>query len=204
MKKGIRFTALLLIAAIVISVIGPKDYQAAENSLANNIYLDGYCETVEIGDTIYTYRYFCEDDNRVIEITNNKTNDIEKVSCKNSEVCINEEKFVRKKGAKTMQARAGWEYVGTITHKISFGESTSVAAIAALLALYIPGATVLRVIAKGGFTVLSVVAANSKGGTIYVETYWLQIAYQPTQYMYKAKFIADTGEVIGPMTFLQG
>lgn len=74
----------------------------------------------------------------------------------------------------------------------------SVAAVAAAISVglgFIGGAAVIAAMGTG---VLSVLAAGAVGGTVYIETYYMTIPFQPTQYLYIWYFTASTGDSYGP------
>lgn len=74
----------------------------------------------------------------------------------------------------------------------------SVAAVAASISVglgFIGGAAVIAAMGTG---VLSVLAAGAIGGTLYVETYYMTILFQPTHYLYIWSFTANTGDSYGP------
>ena len=91
----------------------------------------------------------------------------------------------------------GWESLQTSSHYISWGEATTKAVIAGMIAIYLGSLGTKGVIAAMGVGALGVIAANSSGGTVRTELQWYHSLFY-TQYRYVWSFEASTGDVYGP------
>lgn len=186
-------TAILLSLVMVFAF--PMRAFAASNT--NDLYAQEAIEEVVIEDVTYIFHYYYENGNRVITVTNSENEKVEKVTHDpNTAVTTYFENIHDEIGMNA--APAGWTFAGSSSQYISWGAGMSAAAVAAAIAVGVGSIGGAAIIAAMGITVLGVLAAGAVGGTVYVETYYMTIPLQPTQYLYVWTFTASTGDSYGP------
>lgn len=200
MKKvnKIFTSALSLILVVVIICINPL--QVSASTVAQDLYSQNAIEEVKIDDVTYYFHYFYEDGNRAIVVTNNVDTKAEKITYNIRSATTT---FYRNSTNENLiqSTSSGWVLISSESHRITWGEGMTVAAVAAAISAglgFIGGAAV---IAAMGTAALSVLAAGAVGGTLYVDTYCMTIPLQPTHYLYVWSFTASTGDSYGPYRY---
>lgn len=207
MKKFKRILATILAVIFCFNISVIPTYAADVNdSTISDFPLAGTSEIVEIEGTNYKYDYYLEDGMRKVDITNMSTNTMDRIVYNPSTytMYLNGSIFSTKTEPLitpySLRTTAdGWEIVSTDSHYISWAEGTSVAVIAGMIAAAlgfgVGGAAIIGAI---GFEALSVLAAASTGGTVYVELHMFTAPFAQPQYRYMWTFTASTGDKYGP------
>lgn len=142
-----------------------------------------------------------ENGNRAVTITNNINNNIDKIiyDIESSIMYLNGKvfsTFVNNNNALYHSndiTADGWKILSTDSHYISWRE-----AIAGMIAVYLGTLGTAGVIAAMGTTALGIIAANSSGGTLYVELHSYSAPFVTPQYRFVWTFTASTGDSYGP------
>lgn len=192
----------MLLAMVVMFSFTIQPAFAATAGTAYDLYANEGNENIYIDGTSYTYHYYYENGSRAIDIINNKNGHIDKIvySEENQTLYLNENRLaVIGNSFSTLDSgfTDGWESLGTSSHYISWGESTTTAVIAGMIAIYLGSLGTAGVIAAMGVGALSIIAANANGGTITAELQWYHSMFY-TQYRYIWTFVASTGDTYGP------
>lgn len=95
-----------------------------------------------------------------------------------------------------------WEDLGSDSHYISWAEGTTVAVVAAVIAVPLSTLGAKGVIAAMGVGALGVIAANSSGGTIYIHLYTHRTLTN-TLNRTVWSFTAGTGDSYGPYEYIE-
>lgn len=206
MKKIKKILATILTVIFCFNVSITPTYAADfTSSTMSDFPLAGTSEIVTIDGINYKYDYYMENGLRKIDVTNINTNTVEKVAYdpETSTMYLNGS-IVSTKPELPIAPYSigttadGWEILSKETHKISWGEGISVAALAAMIGAalgFIGGAGVIGAMGMAG---LSVIAAGSVGGTVYLELHMYSAPFVQPQYRYMWTFTPSTGEVYGP------
>lgn len=101
----------------------------------------------------------------------------------------------------TKVSSENWIYWGSSSHRITFAEGTAVAVIAGMIAAAVGQIGGAAVIAAMGLSALSVISANSIGGTVSTKVYKFNSSLI-TQFRYDWSFRASSGDKYGPYTTL--
>lgn len=207
MKKFKRILATILAVIFCFNISVIPTYAADVNdSTMSDFPLAGTSEIVEIEGTNYKYDYYLENEIRKVDITNMSTNTIDRIAYdpSTSTMYLNGSIFSTKTepliAPSSLGTTAdGWEILSTDSHYISWAEGTSVAVVAGMIAAAlgfgIGGAAVIGAIGSAG---ISVLAAASTGGTVYLELHMFTAPFTQPQYRYMWTFTANTGDKYGP------
>jgi hypothetical protein len=171
--------------------------------------LTGTSEIVEIEGTNYKYDYYLEDEMRKVDITNMRTNTIDRIAydSSTSTMYLNGSIFSTKtEPLITLSSLGttadGWEILSADSHYISWAEGTSVAVVAGMIAaglgFGIGGAAVIGAIGAAG---ISALAGASIGGTVYMELHMFTVPLVQPQYRYMWTFTSSTGDKYGPFYY---
>lgn len=165
-----------------------------------NFYIDNKIETVNIDGITYAYYFYYENGNRAITITNDSTNNIDTIVYDevSSTIYLNTgfHALVKSQPSMLSTVSIGWETLSKSSDYISWAKGTSVAIIAGMIAIYVGTLGPAVVIAAMGTGALSVLAASSVGGTVYVEAQMFSVPLVAPQYRYIWSFKASTGDKI--------
>lgn len=194
-RKNLSWSVLALTLVVIMACTQPVQVYATMESA--DLYSQRATEEVIIDDVKYTLCYFYENGSRVITISNSQDSRVEKVTynlftAEISYYAGNEASY------QSTGAPAGWILAGSESHRITWGEGVSVAVVAATIATCLGFMGGAAVVAAMGTAVLGVLAAAAAGGTVYIETYYMTIPFQPTYYLYVWSFTANTGDSYGP------
>lgn len=206
MKKFKRILATILAVIFCFNISITPAYAAdTSDSTISDFPLAGTSEIVTIDGTNYKYDYYMENGLRKIDVTNMNTNTVEKVAYDPETYTM----YLNGSIVSTMPdlpitpysigtTADGWEILSAESHKISWGEGMSVAALAAMIGAALGFAGGAAVIGAIGMAGLSVIAAGSVGGTVYLELHMFTAPFAQPQYRYMWTFTPSTGEVYGP------
>lgn len=202
MKKSRRLLIMLLAVFLTFSLTIQPVFGATTVGVVSDLYATEQSEMVYIDGDSYTYNYYYENGSRAIDIINNQSGHIDKIVYNQAEniIYLNEDQLaVIDNTASTLDLgfTDGWESLQTSSHYISWGEATTKAVIAGMIAIYLGSLGTKGVIAAMGVGALGVIAANSSGGTVRTELQWYHSLFY-TQYRYVWSFEASTGDVYGP------
>lgn len=203
MKKSRRLLTMLLAVVLMFSFTIQPAFAATSVGTAYDLYTNEESETVNIDGTSYTYRYYYENGDRAIDIVNNESGHIDKLVYDEtaSEMYLNGSQISMVDCTASTPAPAytdGWESLGTSSHYISWGEATTAAVVAGMIAIYLGSLGTAGVIAAMGVGALGIIAANSSGGTLTAELQWYHVPLVTPQYRYIWSFTAGTGDTYGP------
>lgn len=203
MKEAKKLLTMLLAVTLMFSLTIQPAFAATSVCTAYSLYDNEDSETVNIGGISYTYRYYYENGNRAIDIVNNESGHIDRIIFDETalEMYLNGRRVSMADGTAPTVAPAytdGWESLGTDSYYISWGEATTAAVVAGMIAAYLGSLGTSGVVAAMGLTALSIIAANSSGGTLTVEWQWYNIPLVAPQYRYIWSFTASTGDKYGP------
>ncbi len=200
---------------ILISNI-ESDYTLNNIPSEVDLYAEEKTETINIDGINYTYNYFYDEDgNRAITILNESTGigDIVTYEIESSNVYLNDE-VVAMFGFNAQQnlyndleshlpqtfSNDNWIYWGSSSNRITWGQGTDVAVLAAIIASGISslGATIgaSSVIGVMGAGTLGVIAGCAIGGTVYTTTYKFNSIFV-NQIRIDWSFTASTGDSYG-------
>ncbi len=208
MKKFNKIIATMLTVFVCASSLYIQPVFAATNiENEDSLYESGKYETVNIDGTNYTYHYYYEGNSRVISITNDMDNSVDKIIYNENEHSMYVNNKVYKMGEishNVLQPYAtnGWETTSNETHYVSWAKGTTVAVVAGIIAICLSGLGAAGVIAAIGPGALSVLASSAVGGTVYLKLQWLYSAFTVPQYRYLWSFKASTGETYGTFVSL--
>lgn len=202
MKMGKRLFTMLLSVLLMFSLTIQPAFAATTMGASYDLYANEESETLYIEGISYTYNYYYENGFRAIDVVNNENGHIDKIVYDEVDgtILLNEDQFVVVDNiASTLDLgfTDGWESLDTSSHYISWGEATTAAVIAGMIAIYLGSLGTAGVIAAMGVGALGVIAANSSGGTLTVELQWYHSLFY-TQYRYIWSFKASTGDTYGP------
>lgn len=202
MKNVKKFISIITALTLVVVMACSQPIQAHAATVGNDMYAQRATEELVIDGVTYTFCHFYENGKRTITIANSENAQVEKVSYDpGTEVLSFYERAQESVGTNVIYNE--WIYMGSSSHKVSWGESTNSAMVAAAIAVKLGAAmTVAGVTAAMGVAALGVLAASAKGGTIYLTTYYMNVPLQGIQYLYVWSFTADTGEEYGPYQFI--
>lgn len=210
MKKFKKFLATILAVIFCFNISIFPTYAADVNDSTMSYFpLAGTSEIVEIEGINYKYEYYFEDEMRKVDITNMSTNTIDRIAydSSTSTMYLNGSIFSTKTEPLITPSSLGttadgWEILSKDSHYISWAEGTSVAVVAGMIAAAlgfgIGGAAVIGAIGSAG---ISVLAAASTGGTVYLELHMFTAPFVQPQYRYMWTFTASTGDKYGPFYY---
>lgn len=211
-KKIKKITAIFL---ILITIISALSMSASASPSKNSNIKD--VEILTIDGLQYKFEEIYLDGKDVIRVTNLSTNAQEilyfdesigtlfsngKPVAYISETSVVEEKILHSVSPLTNDPY--WTYVETKYYKVTWAKSAGVIAVATAIASVLPGKGWATVIAKIGLSVLKSIAESAVGGTVKLVLYnhvTPQIA--KIELLYEWSFIAPTGEVYGPFSYMQ-
>jgi len=211
-KKIKKITAIFL---ILITIISAPSMSASASPSKNSNIKD--VEILTIDGLQYKFEEIYLDGKDVIRVTNLSTNTQEilyfdesigtlfsngKPVAYISETSVVEEKILHSVSPLTNDPY--WTYVETKYYKVTWAKSAGVIAVATAIASVLPGKGWATVIAKIGLSVLKSIAESAVGGTVKLVLYnhvTPQIA--KIELLYEWSFIAPTGEVYGPFSYMQ-
>lgn len=185
-------------------------YHANAKTLSNGYVTDNNnkqeSETVLIDGTSYTYDYSYENNHRVIYVTNNDDNSVEKVSYNEntSTIYYNDEVIgTFEKGNNInfdnleYSPNSTWQNIGSDSKYISWARGITAAAVAAVIAIPLALLKAAGVIAAMGTAALGVIAAGAIGGTVKYTLQMYTIPNSAPLYRYVWSFRASTGDNYG-------
>lgn len=211
-KKIKKITAIFL---ILITIISALSMSASASPSKNSNIKD--VEILTIDGLQYKFEEIYLDGKDVIRVTNLSTNTQEilyfdesigtlfsngKPVAYISETSVVEEKILHSVSPLTNDPY--WTYVETKYYKVTWAKSAGVIAVATAIASVLPGKGWATVIAKIGLSVLKSIAESAVGGIVKLVLYnhvTPQIA--KIELLYEWSFIAPTGEVYGPFSYMQ-
>lgn len=177
------------------------------NTSAYDMYSMQMSETLNIDGVNYTYQYHYKNGNRAVTITNDLNDNIDEIVYDasssniylNDEICGSIANNDEQLEEDTPSARAfyEWETCSSSTEKISWAKGTTTAIVAGCIAIYLGTLGTAGVIAAMGPSALSILAASSVGGTLYVKLQSFIAPAAGTQYRYLWSFKASTGDLYG-------
>lgn len=211
-------TSLFVVMTLILSLVGlsftptvsAASNQSEDDSNMDDLYLNQESETVSIDDTSYTYDYSYEDNKRVINITNNDDNSVEKVAYDedNSTVYYNGEALYTEKeendikpSSYAVNSTDTWKPVNSSSEYISWARGISAAALAAIIAAPLASLGAAGVISAIGTGALGTIAAGSSGGNVQIQLQKLTPKIGASQYRYAWWFAPSTGEHYGPFYY---
>lgn len=212
MKKFKKIFALIFTIVLSVNYFLIQPVHAASlniNNAANDPYATRKSEIINIDGINYTYQYFYENGNRVIQIINNSSNEIDivKYDKNSSTIYLNDNVFASinsvplSKGQSYTTNYSGWETLSTGSHYISWAQGVSASVIAAAIAVYLGSIGTGGVIAAMGVGALGVIAGSCSGGTLYLELQMFSNYPSLPQYRYLWTFTASTGDSYGPYSY---
>ena len=203
MKKIKKIFTFLLALICSINFCMLPTYAASPAT--NTFSLENTSEIVEIEGTNYKFDYYTEAGMRTVTVTNMVTNTVDKVAYDpvTSTFYLNNSVFAVKsnisESQQTFSASAeGWETLSTGSHRITWAQGTTVAVVAAAIAVYLGTLGTAGVIAAMGVAALGALAASCSGGTLYMEIQMFSAPLVTPQYRYVWTFTASTGDSYGP------
>ncbi len=203
MKMYKRLFTMIMVVILMFSITIQTTFAATTVGATYDLYANEESETLDIEGINYTYNYYYENGCRAIDIVNNESGQIDKLVYDELDgtIFLNEDQFVTVDNDCSAQALGytnGWEPLGKkSSHYISWGEATTAAVVAGMIAIYLGSLGTAGVIAAMGVGALGVLAASASGGTLTVECQWYHTLFF-TQYRYIWSFKASTGDTYGP------
>lgn len=211
-KKIKKITAIFLTLITLISALSIS--ASASPSKNSNIKA---VEILTIDGLQYKFEEICLDDKDVIRVTNLSTNTQEilyfdesigtlfsngKPVAYISETSVVEENLLH--SVSPLTSDPYWTYVETKYYRVTWAKSAGVIAVATAIASVLPGKGWVAVIAAIGINTLSAIAGSAVGGTVKLALYQHVIPQTATiELLYEWSFIAPTGEVYGPFSYMQ-
>lgn len=196
---------LVTLFSVILSTNFVFEQPVHASSPYTNFYIDNKIETVNIDGITYAYYFYYENGNRAITITNDSTNNIDTIVYDevSSTIYLNTgfHALVKSQPSMLSTVSIGWETLSKSSDYISWEKGTSVAIIAGMIAIYVGTLGPAGVIAAMGTGALSVLAASSVGGTVYVEAQMFSVPLVAPQYRYIWSFKASTGDKYGPYIY---
>lgn len=205
MKKKI-----LVIMSLVLMLSWTLPYHANAKTISNDYVTDNInkqeSETVFIDGTSYTYDYSYENNHRVIYVTNNNDNSVEKVSYNEntSTIYYNDEVIGTLEKGNDIKfdnleysPNSTWKNIGSGSKYVSWARGITAAAVAAVIAIPLASLNAVGVIAAMGTAALGVIAAGAIGGTVKYTLQMYTIPNSAPLYRYVWSFRASTGDNYG-------
>ena len=200
-KRISMLVALLLFIAIPATSFAETSNLKISAEVSNN---NLRTEMVSIDNTLYRYT-ICSSpssSNSLITVLNTSTGKADIVIIKDDTVYLNgrvigaiKDDGIVSEDTVSKAARSSWVKIGKNHRRITWAEGTSAAVVAAIFAGAI-GTPVAGVISFG---VISVIAAQATGGTIYYTIYRRKVG-KLINYKWVWSFRASTGDRYGPYT----
>lgn len=185
---------------------------AATPASSGDLYAQEATEVVNIEGVVYTYHYYYNGDgNRTISITNDANSDAEIVIYDEatSMIFLNDEivgmvSQDESLNSNMFQLDAGWEYIGSESHYVSWAKGIGAAAVAGVIAAGLSTLSLgaAGVIAIMGLTALGILSAGAVGGTVNMDFYRYMVLFGPTQHQCSWSFTASTGDYYGNYLYL--
>lgn len=205
MKKRYILISVLIAAVLFITIPSTAFAEASHLNVSKEISdINARTEIVLIDNISYKYTYFSDPStaNTLIIILNTSTRETDVVTINNGRVYLDgkivgsiEAKESMTENAIPKASSSSWVQIGSGKKYVSWAKGTATAVVAAIIAGAI-GSPVSVVIALG---VISVIAAQCSGGTVYYTVYKRQ-AGKITNYKWVWSFKASTGDKYGPYT----
>lgn len=216
MKKILKAIALGVSVSLSTIIFYTPMVQAKTFETLNkeqDFYKENKTEILNINGINYKYSYSYENGNKLITITNDSNNKIEKIKeDKTGNVYLNNEKFLIQEDnnikdntiledENIIKPRAyayyQWETKSYSNYYISWAKATSVAAVAGAIAVKVGTLGAPGVIAAMGLTTLGVIASQTAGGRVSVKIQMFRAPYINPQYRTVWGFKASTGDYYG-------
>lgn len=185
-----------VMALVFMTLVCVQPAQAYTTTAFDDLYSKRATEEVVIDNVVYELRYSYENGNRTITISNSENETVEKVTynSRTATTCYYRSADQANQNSDVYE----WVLMGSDSHRITWAEGMSVAAVAAAIAAglgFIGGSAVIAAI---GTSALSVLAAGAVGGTVYIDIYYMTMPNHSIQYLYIWSFTASTGDSYGP------
>lgn len=201
MKNVKKFLTIITAFTLAVVMVCTQPIKVCAATAGADMYAQRATEELVIDDVTYTLHYFYEDGKRAISIENSKNSRVEKVTYDPATETMSY--YEGADGQLEPNSSSGdWILMGSSSHRVTWGEGMSAAAVAAAIAAGLGFLGAAGVIAAMGTAALGVLAAGATGGTIYLTTYYMNVPYQGTQYLYVWSFTANTGDSYGPYQYM--
>lgn len=170
-----------------------------------DIYAENLKESIEIDGILYTYTYSYDDnESRTITITNDQDEMVDTIKYEESSsiIYLNGSSIGKvdfSNESVIPMASDNWIYIGSGSTNISWAMGTTTAVVAGAIAVALPGAGTLGIIAAMGTGTLGILAASAIGGTVSMSSYRANTT-AVISYKYIWSFKASTGDKYGPYT----
>lgn len=186
---------------INLNSVNSVPYVEKDNDI--DYYDIGYSEKVTIDNNNYVYTFVYENGNKVINITNETTGGVEKITYNQNDSTIylndieigsiepnsSEEQWVHPMNI--------WTTISNKSYYVSWGKGVSTAVVAGAISLYLGRLGPTGVLLAMGSGTVGIIAAASIGGTVKVEIQEYFSGFGAPQYRYIWSFIASTGDKYG-------
>ncbi len=202
--KKVALTLSLVFSTIIATtpIVEAKSFESFNKQ--QDFYAEKKVETINIDGINYKYSYSYENNDKVITITNNSNNNIEKVVQDktgdiylNDEIVISEKENIKEQSPINSRAYYEWETKSYSNYYISWAKATSAATLAAIIATKVGTLGPYGVIAAMGIGALGVIASQCAGGRVYVKIQMYRAPFTNPQYRTIWGFKAGTGDYYG-------
>ena len=207
MEKFRKSISLFMSLLCVLNFCIIPAHAVAPEDLSSEVIAENTSEIVEIENVYYKYEYYNENGLRTTKITNLSSGSVDVLAYNptTSIMYLNGEIFAEgiistDSFHLVSPASAGWQVIGSSSHRVTWLQATSLAVVAGAIAIYLGNISSAKVIAIMGANTLSILAANCSGGTLYVTTQMLEVALSTPKYRHIWSFTANTGDSYGPYT----
>lgn len=206
---SIGLSLAMLLTGVNIAFASNKSINQEAN-YKTDLFAENYSETAIIHGTKYKFEYSYVEGNRVIHVKDVDKLKVDTMVYNEAEATLywNEVPFawietVELQPSVSTLADDAWTFRGQSSHRITFAEGASVAAIAVAIAAVLPsiGLGALGVIGAMGFGALGAIAGTATGGTITTALYTMPLPNGKTQERFVWSFTASTGDYYGPFTY---
>lgn len=200
MGKVKKFFFVITALTLAVAMVFTQPVKVCAATVATDMYSQRATEELVIDDVTYTLHYFYEDGNRAITIENSENSRVEKVTYDPRTATVY---YYEGADENVPNDTSGeWVLLGSSSHEVTWGEGVTVAVAAASIAAVLGFCGAASVISTMGYGALSILAASSIGGKIYITTYYMTVPYQGTHYRYIWSFTTPTGDSYGPYEYV--
>ncbi|MDY2614342.1 MAG: hypothetical protein SO471_16200 [Anaerobutyricum hallii] len=206
MKKIRKILAVAICFALLFNTVVFASDKEVKVQDTKDIYSNELEETVTVNGAEYIYKYsYTSTGNRMISVENVCTHELDIIEYdeNTSTMSVNGEEtssYVAISDMETIPETAGpysnYTDLGTTSKKISWGASTTAAALAAIIAVTVGGVSAAAVIAKIGSAALGVIAVQVQYGVVRTHVYAMY-AGSVTNYKYVWSFTPAGGSKYG-------
>lgn len=208
MKKISGLMSMILVAVFILGITVQPAFASESADAEYDLYENRESESVNIDGINYRFFYYYENGNKAIDITNGSSGHVDKLIYDeaNHKMYFNGEQFFTIDDTNTMSSpirtlSKGWESIGKSSHVITWKQSTTAAALAAAIAVYVGSLGSAGVIAAMGIAALGAIAANTTSGTVTVDIQWYKPFFGNPQYRYIWSFTTSTRDTFGPYIY---